>query len=206
MSERRIGILGGTFDPIHYGHLAIAEDVRTRLELEDVLFVPTGSPPHKQGRPISPAADRVAMVELAIADNPGFRLSRADVDRPGPSYTVDLLRVLQAEHPDARLVFVVGGDSLAELPTWHAPEQLLERCQLVAVNRPGHPPVDLARLESIIPRARERILALSGPELNVSASALRRRVREGRPIRYLVPEAVRAYVEEHGLYRNKSIV
>jgi nicotinate-nucleotide adenylyltransferase len=203
--ERRVGILGGTFDPIHVGHLVVAEDCWFQLRLDEVLFVPAGAPPHKRGRPVSAAADRVAMVELAIAGNPHFRLSRADVDRPGISYSVDSVRTIQAEvRSEARLYFIIGNDSLADLPSWHEPNLLLDLCQIVAVNRPGYPPFDLGRLESAIPRARERITVLEVPSLDVAASDIRRRVSDGWPITYLVPSAVRDYIAERGLYRTKE--
>jgi nicotinate-nucleotide adenylyltransferase len=202
VTPRRVGILGGTFDPIHVGHLAIAEDCWYQLGLSDVLFVPAGAPPHKRERPVSAAADRVAMVALAIADNSHFQLSRVDVDRPGASYTVDTVRTIQAEvGPDAQLFFIIGADSLADLPSWHQPNLLLELCQLVAVNRPGYPAFDLGRLEPAIPRARERVIALDVPAVAIAATEIRRRVAAGWPITYLVPTTVRAYIEERGLYR-----
>ncbi len=198
---RRVGILGGTFDPIHLGHLLIAEECWDQLQLTEVLFVPAGQPPHKRGVAISSVADRLAMVERAIADNPHFRLSRADVDRPGPSYSVDTLARIQAEEgPDALLFFIVGKDSLIDLPTWREPERLIQMGQIVAVNRPGYPPIDLTRLDALIPGARERITLVEGPGIAVSASEIRRRVAAGRSIRYLVPESVRRYVEERSLY------
>lgn len=204
LSERRVGMLGGTFDPIHYGHLTIAEDCWAQLDLDEVLFVPAGGPPHKQGRAVSPARDRLAMVELAIADNPHFQLSRIDVERPGLSYSVDTVRTLQARlGPETRIFFIVGADSLADLPRWREPERLAGLCQIVAVNRPGYPMLNLAALEAAIPDARRRIIQLTTPGVDVSATQLRQRVAEGRPIRYLVPDAVRAYVQEHHLYRTE---
>jgi len=203
VSERRIGILGGTFDPIHYGHLVVAEDCWAQLRLDEVLFVPCGEPPHKRGQPVSPAADRVAMVERAIAGNPHFRLSRVEVDRPGISYSVDTVALLREEFgPMARLFFIVGGDALRDLPSWRQPELLLELCQVVAVNRPGYSPLDLRRLEERIPGAAGRIIQLEVPEFNLSASDLRRRVATGRPITYMTPDAVVHYIQERGLYRD----
>ena len=197
------GILGGTFDPIHYAHLAIAEDARESLELEGVLFIPTGVSGHKPDRPISDAEHRVRMAELAIADNPRFALSRVDVDRPGASYTVDTLALLQAEHgPLAELYFICGMDMLASFLTWHEPAQVLAQCQLVAVTRPTHPLVDLAALERALPQARGRVHILRAPGLDISATELRERVAAGRSIRYLVPPTVAAYIRDHGLYRS----
>lgn len=195
-------MLGGTFDPIHYGHLAIAEDCLAQLSLDEVLFLPAGDPPHKQHRPISPADDRVAMVDLAIADNPSFRLSRIDVDRPGPSYSVDTVWALREQlGSEVRIFFIVGADSLADLPRWREPERLARLCQIVAVNRPGHPWPDPSRLEGVIPDAARRIITLTTPGVDVSASELRRRVAQGKPIRYLVPDVVLAYIRERRLYR-----
>lgn len=201
MRESRVGILGGTFDPIHFGHLAIAEDCWARLGLDEVQFVPAGDPPHKQGRAISPARDRLAMVELAIADNPHFRLSRIDVDRPGLSYSVDTVRRLRTQlGPAARIYFIIGADSLADLPSWRDPAGLVDSCQVVAVSRPGHPRLDLTRLEPAIPNASRRITQLTTPGLDISSTQLRQRVASGEPIRYLVPDSVRAYIGQHRLY------
>lgn len=198
----KLGILGGTFDPIHYGHLVVAEECRARLGLDVVLFIPAGQPPHKRGRIVSPAEHRVEMVRLAIASNPGFELSRIEVDRVGPSYTVDTLARLREEYgPSTRLYFVVGMDALAEILTWHQPARLLSLCQVVAVTRPGFADFDLAALESAIPDARRRICVLAAPELRISSSDLRRRVARGLPIKYQVPEPVEEYVYRHGLYR-----
>ncbi len=172
MTGRRVGILGGTFDPIHFGHLVVAEDCRAQLGLNEVLFVPAGHPPHKRNQQITPVANRLAMAELAIADNPHFRLSRVDVDRPGPSYSVDMVQALQSElGPESQLFFILGRDSLLDLPTWHEPDRLAQLCQLVAVTRPGYPPLDLTQLESVIPNARQRIISLEVPELNLASSA-----------------------------------
>ena len=200
-----IGILGGTFDPVHIAHLAIAEEAREAVGLERVLFVPAGVPVHKSGRPISPAEDRVAMVAAAIADNPAFALSRAEVDRPGPSYAVDTLETLAAEitaaggRPD--LVFILSSEAYAGLPTWHRPERILELCRMAVVPRPGVDPVDPAAMARLVPGADRRTIVIDGPLLAASGSTIRARVAAGRSIRYLVPDAVIAYIGDHGLYR-----
>lgn len=202
MSRCKVGILGGTFDPIHYGHLVIAEDCWAQLGLDEVLFVPAGAPPHKRGQKVSPAVDRIEMVRRAIADNHHFRLSRVDVDRPGVSYSVEMVSRLRRDlGDDLSFFFIVGRDALADLPLWREPARLAELCQIVAVNRPGYPPLDLASLEPAIPRASARILQLVVPELSISASILRERVREGRPITYMTPDAVIEYIQQHRLYR-----
>lgn len=200
-----IGIFGGTFDPIHIAHLAIAEEAREAVGLERVLFVPAGIPVHKPGRPISPAEHRVAMVALAIADNPAFALSRAEVDRAGPSYAVDTLEMLAAEitaagrRPD--LVFILSSEAYAGLPTWHRPERILELCRMAVVPRPGADPVDPVAMARLVPGADRRTIVIDGPMLAVSGSTIRSRLAAGRSIRYLVPDAVIAYIGDHGLYR-----
>jgi nicotinate-nucleotide adenylyltransferase len=197
----KVGVLGGTFDPIHHGHLVAAEEVRWKLSLDRVLFVPAGQPPHKLGQTVSPVSDRVAMVALAIAGNAGFALSRVDVDRPGPSYSVDMLAALQGQlGPGAELFFIIGLDSLADLLTWHEPSRLVQHFRIVAVTRPGYDWYDLASLEPAIPQARERITIVSVPALDIAASDLRRRFAEGRPIRYQVPEGVEEYIRARRLY------
>ncbi len=202
VTPRRLGIFGGTFDPIHRGHLIAAGECLTRLDLDQIWFVPVGDPPHKRGRIVSPAADRVAMVELAIAGNPRFHLSRCEVDRPGASYSVDTVRQIRAEvGPAAELFFIIGQDSLLDLPRWRQPEQLLALCQIVAVNRPGYPRIDLSRLGPVIAAAKDRITFIEIPAFDVAASEVRRRVAAGDSIEGLVPEAVQRYIEAHGLYR-----
>ncbi|TAK20632.1 MAG: nicotinate-nucleotide adenylyltransferase [Chloroflexota bacterium] len=198
----RIGVLGGTFDPIHYGHLAIAEECRIALNLDTVLFLPAGSPPHKRALAISPIEDRVAMVELAIATNAFFRLSHIDVDRPGPSYSVDSLTELAHSHgPGDAFWFLMGADSLADLLTWRDPVRLLELTRIVATNRPGSAPPDPAALEAVIPGAARRVDVVDIPNLAISGSDLRDRVAHGRPIKYQLPEPVEQYILQRGLYR-----
>lgn len=201
---RRIGVLGGTFDPIHYGHLVIAEEVLTALDLAEMVFVPAGHPPHKPDQIVTAAADRLAMVELAIASNPRFTLSMVDLDRPGPSYTVDTLRLLRKQWgKEIELYFVIGWDSLEELVTWYDPAGILEQLTyLVAVMRPGHSEIPgyLERLEARLPGIQQRLLMVSAPQLDISASDLRLRVAEGKPIRYQTPDEVVEYIVQHGLY------
>lgn len=192
---KRLGLLGGTFDPPHYGHLVAAQEVAWRLELDRVLFLPAHQNPLKAGESSSSAEDRCEMVRLAIADNATLELSRLDVDRPPPSYTVDLLRLLHTPH--CELFFIGGADILPELPRWRAPDEILRLARLVVVNRPGAPPPDIAALE---PGARERVEIVRVPGVAIAARELRRRVRSGQPIRYLVPPAVEQYILDHGLY------
>ena len=207
-SERRIGLLGGTFDPIHYGHLAIAEEVRAAHELSEVVFIPAGHPPHKPGRVISSAADRLAMLRLALASNPAFRISSVDLERPGPSYTVDTLRLLHKQWgPSIHLDFIIGGDSLEDLTSWYDPAGILARLtHLVAVGRPGYidPPGFLDHLERRLPGMGERLLFVPVPQLEISSSDLRQRVAAGRPIKYQTPEAVETYILQRQLYQGMA--
>lgn len=197
----RAGLLGGSFDPPHIGHLMLAEQARDQLDLSLVFLVPAGQPPHKLDRAMTPVADRVHMTELAIASNPAFRLSRVDADRPGPHYTIDLVRLVREQLPeDAELFFLMGFDSLRDLPTWREPARLIRTVQLVALTRPDVP-IDWESLEASLPGVRERVTLLDMPELEIASNDIRRRVREGRSIRYMVPDAVREYIEEQGLYR-----
>ena len=200
----RLGILGGTFDPIHFGHLLAGEEARVTLGLDRVLFAPAGDPPHKQGHPLLPIAHRIAMVRLAIADNPAFELTTVDVDRPGPHYTVDLVRLVREEWGTSAedTFFIMGADSLAHLLTWHQPGRLIQLCRLAVVARPGYR-ADLGELESALPGLSQRLDWVEMPVLGISSSDLQRRVRQGRSIRYQVPAAVAQYVAEHHLYRER---
>lgn len=198
----RLGLLGGTFDPPHYGHLLAAQEVAWRLQIDRVLFLPARQNPLKRGEPSSSAEDRCDMVALAVADNPIFELSRLDLDRPPPSYTADLLRAL--ESPEYELFFLVGADILPELPKWREPRQIVQLARLVVVNRPGAPRPDLDRLERLLPGVGERSEHVQIPGVDVSSSDIRRRVAAGRPIRYLTPRAVERYIIDRGLYRSRS--
>ena len=195
----RLGLLGGTFDPPHYGHLLAAQEVAWRLNIDRVLFLPARQNPLKRGEASSSAEDRCEMVALAVADNPTFELSRLDLDRPPPSYTADLLRALQA--PEHELFFLVGADILPELPKWREPQQIVQLARLVVVNRPGAPPPDLERVETVLPGVRERVERVQIPGVDVSSREIRKRVAAGRPIRYLTPPAVERYIMDRRLYR-----
>jgi nicotinate-nucleotide adenylyltransferase len=197
--------MGGTFDPIHHGHLVAAQEACHQLNLDQVLFVPAGEPPHKPRRPISAAHHRRRMIELAIAGQSCFDLSTVDLDRPGPCYTVDTLELLRQERGSkAEFFFVEGTDSLVDIPTWYRPQRLLELCELAVVGRHGAE-IDLARLDSQLPGLAGRVHWVDMPRLDISSSDLRARIREGRPISYLVPPAVEAYILEQGLYRSPNL-
>jgi nicotinate-nucleotide adenylyltransferase len=204
-----VGMLGGTFDPIHLGHLALARVALDQLGLGRILVVPAGIPPHKVGRPISDAEHRFAMVELALAGDPQLEASRIEIDRPGPSYTADTAAAILAERESAgdpiNLTIILSAESFAELPTWHDPQRLLDLARLAVAPRPGHPPPKPDWLAEHLPHAADRVVMLDGPNLDVSASDIRARVAAGRPIDGLVPPAVAAYIEAHHLYRQPSI-
>lgn len=171
------------------------------LELDRVLFAPTSNPPHKRAQDLTPIQDRLEMVRLAIAQEPRFVISRVDVDRPGPTYTVDMIRLLHREYGDAtRFYFIMGLDSLSNILSWRTPEDLIKLCRLAVFNRPGFS-ANLDELERHLPGIRERLVLIPAPALEVSASDLQQRVKKDEPIRHLVPDAVAAYIAEHGLYR-----
>lgn len=199
MSEQ-LGILGGTFDPIHLGHLFIAQEAAAAARLDRVLFIPTGQPPHRSQMPLASPAERADMVRLAVAGNALFELSEIELNRPGPSYTIDTLRALAAGSPDCSLYFILGADSLADLPEWRQPDEILELARVLAMARGGRPPVDLEALDRAVPGAGERVCVIESPGLEVSARDIRARIPAGRPIRYLVPDTVESYIREHGLY------
>ncbi|MBA3417053.1 MAG: nicotinate-nucleotide adenylyltransferase [Chloroflexia bacterium] len=198
--SERIGIFGGTFDPIHVGHLIVAADLRHALTLDRVLFVPAGRPPHKAADLVSADGDRLAMLELALATEPKAEISTVDLERPGPSYTVDLLAILRAGFPVARLVFLMGEDSLRDLPTWRNPDEIARLADFGVAARPGVA-FDPEAVYAQVPAARGRLSLVETVQLSISSSDIRRRVRQGAPIRHLVPCAVEDYIAERGLYR-----
>ena len=201
--RRRVGLLGGTFDPIHIGHLIIGEEARTRLELDTVLFIPSRHPWRKEGREIAPEGDRLAMVAAAIAGNPCFAASSVDLNRPGPTYSVDTVRDVRRQEPAAELFLILGYDALLDLPNWRDPRLLVESAHIVAMLRPSYW-VDWAAVEQVAPDARQHITVLEMPGVGISSSEVRRRVASGRSIRYWVPDGVSAYIAERGLYRARS--
>lgn len=196
----RVGLLGGTFDPPHYAHLEVADRALQEYALDRVVFLPNGQPPHKPGYAVSPAEQRYIMTELACADHPRFFVSRLELDRPGPSYSVDTVRQIKAElGPGAQVYFLVGMDAAFELPTWHHPEELLAEAIVVAAPRPG---CDQAALvEALGETQASRIKVLPMPLFGHSSTEIRKRVREGRSVRYLLPPPVEAYIRKQGLYR-----
>lgn len=204
MGALRIGIMGGSFDPIHHGHLVAAEGARCEYGLDRVLFIPAARSPHKTDRQITAGRHRLLMVELATVSNPWFGVSTLELDRPAPSYTVDTLRALRAEMgPEAELYFVTGADAILEILRWKDPEELLTAARFVAATRPGYPEERLDAVLGRLPlRLRQRVIRLQVPALAISSTDLRQRVREGRSIKYLVPETVEDYIYKHELYRS----
>lgn len=197
-----IGVLGGTFDPIHVGHLLVAEEARARLNLTETLFVPAGQPWLKADNLILPAEHRVEMVRLAIADKPYFKLSTMEIERAGPTYTVDTMAELQAQlGAGDELFFILGWDNLIQLPQWREPSRLIKMCRLLVVPRVGYPDPDLDSLEAAIPGLSQRVILLDQPQRDINASEIRQRVAQGLSIDHLVPEPVDRYIKEHRLYK-----
>lgn len=197
-----IGIFGGTFDPIHEGHLAVAEGVRAAMNLRRIIFIPTGQPWLKEDLVVSAAADRVEMVRLATAEKDGFELSTIEVERPGPSYTVDTLEVLRRQlGPETNLFFLVGSDALADFPKWKEPHRIIEMCRLIAFGRPGFPLPPLDQFERKLPGISQRVVFAETPAVDISATEIRSRVASGLSINGMVPRAVEQYIKERQLYR-----
>lgn len=197
--RRRVGVMGGTFDPIHHGHLVAASEVQAWFDLDEVIFVPTGDPWQKSHRQVSPAEDRYLMTVIATAANPRFNVSRVDIDRTGPTYTIDTLRDLHTAMPDTELFFITGADALADIFTWRDAEELFALAQFVGCTRPGYD-MDLATLGSI---PHDRVTIVEIPALAISSSDCRERKRRGEPVWYLVPDGVVQYIAKHDLYPQK---
>ncbi|MDI9371085.1 MAG: nicotinate-nucleotide adenylyltransferase [Synergistota bacterium] len=200
---RNIGIMGGTFDPIHFGHLLAAEESRTMVGLDEVIFVPAGDPAHKRLRRVAPSESRFVMTLLATLGNPDFTPSRIEIDRHEPSHTVDTLREMQHWYSPDEVVFyfITGLDAVINITTWKEYAELPELCKIVAVNRPGYAKKELDALPQELKNA---IIPLEIPLLSISSTEIRRRVEEGRSVKYLLPEAVEQYILKNGLYRKNS--
>lgn len=195
-NKLRVGVMGGTFDPIHHGHLVAASEAAHRFGLDEVVFVPTGEPWQKAGRKISPAEDRYLMTVIATAANPRFTVSRADIDRAGPTYTIDTLRDLRGDYPDADLYFITGADALSSIMSWHDWEDMFALAEFVGVTRPGY-----ELTEDMLPAdIQERVHLLDIPAMAISSTDCRERAAAGRPVWYLVPDGVVQYIAKHRLY------
>ncbi|MER6670397.1 MULTISPECIES: nicotinate-nucleotide adenylyltransferase [Amycolatopsis] len=194
MSPRRIGVMGGTFDPIHHGHLVAASEVQSRFALDEVIFVPTGQPWQKSDRVVTRAEDRYLMTVIATASNPVFSVSRVDIDRVGQTYTVDTLRDLRAEYPDDQLFFITGADALEQILTWRNADELFDLAHFIGVTRPGY------RLNSQhLPSGKVSLVEVTA--MAISSTACRERVEGGEPVWYLVPDGVVRYIAKKDLYR-----
>ncbi|GAA1385506.1 nicotinate-nucleotide adenylyltransferase [Pseudonocardia kongjuensis] len=193
--QRKIGVMGGTFDPIHHGHLVAASEVADRFALDEVIFVPTGEPWQKSDRDVSPAEDRYLMTVVATASNPRFTVSRVDIDRHGPTYTADTLADLHAAMPEAKLFFITGADALQQILSWHKIDELFSHAHFVGVTRPGY---ELA--DGHLPQG--SVTTVEVPAMAISSSDCRARVAAGRPVWYLVPDGVVQYISKRSLYLN----
>jgi nicotinate-nucleotide adenylyltransferase len=199
----RIGIYGGTFDPPHIGHLMLAECAADALQLSRVLFVPAADPPHKRAKVVLASGHRVAMVHAAIADNPRFMLSEVDLNRPGPHYSADMVRLLHDRYPTAELFFLIGGDSLADFPTWHMPAEILRYALLAVIHRPNTP-IDWSILTAKVPELIGHVIFIPAPEIAIASTDLRQRVHDGRTMRYQIPDTVIAYIRQNHLYEDSE--
>lgn len=201
----RVGVFGGTFDPIHLGHLAVARSIHSTLHLDKVVFVPAGQPWLKAGTPVSPVKDRVEMVRLAIARRKAFQLSTIEADRPGPSYSVDTMEILLKQSGrGSALFFLLGSDALMDIRKWKEPQRLIQLCRLVAFARPGFGLPTTEALEAAVPGISQRVGFVEVPQVDIRATDIRRRIAEGRSIQRLVPRAVERYILEYGLYKAGS--
>lgn len=197
----RVGIFGGTFDPPHVGHLILAEECRVQLGLDQLLWVVTDNPPHKKFVEISPIEERVRLVELAIQDNPNFELSRVDIDRPGPHFAIDTVRILKQQNPGALMFYLMGGDSLHDLPSWNRPQDFIRECDGLGVMRRHADQVDLESLEKVLPGVVRKVQIVEAPILEISSHQIRQRVGAGLAYRYYLRDAVYRAIQELGLYR-----
>ncbi len=195
------GILGGTFDPVHNGHLIVADVARAQLNLNEVLFIPAGQPWLKPERIITAAEHRLQMLRLALDDTPYFSISEIEIERPGPTYTIDTITALKEQlNAEDELFFILGQDNLMQLPQWHEAPNLIELCYLVAAPRPGVKKPDFKALEAEIPGITQRVMLMKQPQVDINATDIRERVARGLSVRHLVPEPVNRYIKEHGLY------
>ncbi len=205
MSRLQIGLFGGTFDPPHLGHLILASEAFSQLDLDRLLWILTPDPPHKQDQIITPVEHRLAMVQLAIQDNPTFELSRVELDRPGPHYTLDTVEMIARQYPDADITPIIGGDSLHDLPKWNRPRELLQACHWVGVmHRPGEQE-NLEALERELPGISSKIHYVDAPLLEIASREIRIRIADGQPFRYYLHPAVYEYIEKHRLYQQPQI-
>ena len=201
-NPKKIAIMGGTFDPIHYGHLVTAEAVMHEYQIDKILFIPSGQPPHKSGNQVTSAEQRYLMTLLATETNPRFFTSRIEIDREGYTYTIDTIRELKTIYPESEIYFITGADAFSQILTWKNPELLLSSCHFVVATRPGYSRTKSApQIEAIMKEHADTLHYLEVPALAISSSEIRKRVQEGRPIKYLLPETVENYIAKHNLYQ-----
>ncbi len=202
MAKHRLGIFGGTFDPPHVGHLILAAEARDQLDLDCTIWVLTPDPPHKRGQNISPLPQRLRMVELAIGDDAGFRLSHVDIERPGPHYSVDTVGMLREQYPDRELFYLMGGDSLHDLPNWRRPNDFLGLLDGIGVMRRPGDDIDLSELMEKLPELKHKLNFVTAPLLEISAQQIRRRAREERAFRYYLLPSIYEFIQREKIYQN----
>jgi nicotinate-nucleotide adenylyltransferase len=202
MEKRRLGIFGGTFDPPHVGHLILAAEARDQLDLDCTIWVLTPDPPHKRGQNISPLSQRLKMVELAVSEDGGFQLSHVDIDRPGPHYSVDTVEILKKKYSDQALIYLMGGDSLHDLPNWHQPHEFMGLLDGIGVMRRPGDDIDLSELLRELPELSEKLNFVTAPLLEISAEQIRRRAREDRAFRYYLLPSIYAFIRRENIYKN----
>lgn len=202
MAKHRLGIFGGTFDPPHVGHLILAAEARDQLDLDCTIWVLTPDPPHKRGQNISPLPQRLRMVELAIGDDAGFRLSHVDIERPGPHYSVDTVGMLREQYPDRELFYLMGGDSLHDLPNWRRPNDFLGLLDGIGVMRRPGDDIDLSELMEKLPALKHKLNFVTAPLLEISAQQIRRRAREERAFRYYLLPSIYEFIQREKIYQN----
>lgn len=199
----RIGIFGGTFDPPHFGHMILAAEALDQLKIDRLLFVLTADPPHKQDRLVTPLDDRLALLQAALADNPAFEMSRVDIDRPGPHYTVDTVRLLREKYSRDELIYLMGGDSIRNLLIdWYKPEDFIAACDYIGVMRRPQDHVDIEVLIAQLPGLKDKLLYMDAPLLQIASREIRARAAEGRPYRYYMPKAVYNVIQQRKLYQS----
>lgn len=203
--QQRIGIFGGSFNPLHQGHLIVAEFAAESINLDQVLFTPVVHPPHRSGSELAPIQHRLAMIEMAIAGNTRFFTSLVDVERPGPHYSVETVQILEQQFAGSQLYFVMGGDSFKSFPRWHQPEQIVEHCRLAVMRRPSHKPVEPDMHDALMPNLHQRVDMIEAPPIGISATRVREQLATGRSVRYLVPDNVLDYIHTHNLYQEVTV-
>lgn len=204
MEKKRLGIFGGTFDPPHVGHLILAAEARDQLDLDCTVWVLTPDPPHKRGQNISPLPQRLKMVELAVGEDAGFRLSHVDIDRPGPHYSVDTVKILKDKFPDQELIYLMGGDSLQDLPNWHRPHDFLALLDGIGVMRRPGDDIDLSELLESLPDLVNKLNFVTAPLLEISAEQIRRRARESRAFRYYLLPSIYQFIQRESVYQYQA--